>query len=113
MALEDAGHTGSPAIEGRADNGFFSSEANHLARSALAQKQSQRVDENGLARTGFAGKQAQSRRKIDGHVIDDSIVFDTKLEQQSAVLCAVQAQHNIRLARSNKVKIGGKKRATF
>jgi hypothetical protein len=67
--------------------------ADEIGRSLLAEQQGESVDEDGLARPGFAGQEVQARAEFHHHVIDDSVVFDAKLEQHGATwLLEVEAR---------------------
>ena len=69
--------------------GFIRAVAHNIAGGFLAQQQRQCVNQDGLARAGFAGQQVQSRSKVNHHVIDDGVVFNAQFPEHSAPFLGV------------------------
>ena len=66
-----------PAVqfEGGLHDRFLASGADEVGARALAQREVQGVDYDGLARTGLAGEHVQPRGKLYAELIDDGEIF--------------------------------------
>ena len=63
------------------DLGALRAGAHDISRGAIAEQQVHRVDDDRLARAGFAGEHVEARRKGQIEPIDDGQVADTKFSQ--------------------------------
>ena len=63
------------------DDGLVSAVAHHFDRGFAAHQQSQRIDEDGFARAGFAGEQVEPRAERGDGVIDDGVVFSAQFDE--------------------------------
>ena len=57
--------------------------ADNVGGGFAAHEQSQRVDQDGFARAGFAGEQVKAGAEVGDGVIDDSVVFSAQFDEHS------------------------------
>jgi hypothetical protein len=68
-------------IEGGADFEALGTAANRLCITPLAERQRERIDEDGFAGAGFAGQRCKAGIEIDRDGFDDGQVADMQLTQ--------------------------------
>ena len=71
-------------FEHAGDHGLVGAVANHVGRCLAAHQQSQRIDENGFARAGFACEQVEPRAEDGDGVIDDGVVLGAELDEHES-----------------------------
>jgi len=66
------------AVERGADERLGRARADQVARGALAQYRAERVDHDGFARAGFAGKRVEAACKLDVRALDDGDILNVQ-----------------------------------
>ena len=69
------------ALKHRRHHRPLRSRADHVGGRLFAQQQSQRVNQNGLARSGLASQKIQTSRELDHDIVDDGVIFQSKFGQ--------------------------------
>ena len=64
------------ALEEHADPGFAASCAYGAGVGTIAQRQTEGIDEDGLARAGFTGEHAHAGLKLHFDFVDDGVIPD-------------------------------------
>ena len=67
-----------PRLEDGFDGGRVLAGADEVARRAAAEEQADRLDEDRLARAGFAGQDVEARLELDLDGVDDREVRDAE-----------------------------------
>ncbi len=67
-----------PKLERALDFGALRAGAHHIGRRAIPEQEVDGVDDDGLARAGFAGEHIEARRENQIEPIDDGQVADTE-----------------------------------
>jgi hypothetical protein len=67
---------GAPALDHRLHHGAVGAGPDELARSARAEDQPERIDEDGLAGAGFAGEEGQPRPQLQLGARDERYITD-------------------------------------
>lgn len=103
FALGQPGTQRRGGIEDGGDVGARGALAQHAGVAALAQRQGQGVDEDGLARAGLAGKHGEARAEMDLGLFDDDEVADMQGAQHGganystlSVACGIGFQCSLR-----------------
>jgi hypothetical protein len=73
-------------IESRAHLGALAAVTHDIRRGAATARQRQGIDDDGLARTGFAGERNESRAELELELVDDGEVADSQESQQARAL---------------------------
>ena len=68
-------------LEDAGDDGLVGAVANHVGGGLAAHQQRERIDEDGLARAGFAGEQVEAGAEDGDGVIDDGVVFGAQFDE--------------------------------
>ncbi len=78
--LED-GFGAGRGLKDAGDNGLVGAVAHHFDGGLAAHQQGQRVNQDGFARAGFAGKQVEPGAEGGDGVIDDGVVFSAQFDE--------------------------------
>ena len=62
-------------LEDRRDHGPIGASANHVGGSLVAQKECERINQNGFAGAGLAGQEIQASSKLYRQIVDDRVIF--------------------------------------
>ena len=65
---------------------FVGPGADEVGATAFAEKQAERAEKEGFARSGFAGPGAEARVQFDPHVFDQGEVLDGQFAQHAGMV---------------------------
>ncbi len=80
VGLEDGFRAGR-GLEDTGDHGLVGAVADHVGRGFAAHEEGERVDQDGLACAGFAGKEIEAGAEGGDGVIDDGVVFSAEFDE--------------------------------